>query len=216
MSCGPTSIQIVHGEADPVFAARVSDTAKHDEDYENDIADQQHAYLGKDVVPREVEDDWNAFTKVIVAHSAADPKDDDALGALAQWISGSAVPDAGHLADGQKWAIGAGYSANRQAEFQKYFALFNQAPGWGNSDFAAKANGEIGAVAGGKFDERAIPPGYPDPSTMTPVSTMTTADCDALFRGRDVPMGIMWTGGGRALHGVHRHAQEGSPGPRDP
>ena len=33
MSCGPTSIQIVRGEADPVFALDISKTAKHTLDY---------------------------------------------------------------------------------------------------------------------------------------------------------------------------------------
>ena len=200
MSCGPTSIQTVHGEADPLFAAAVSATAKHDKAYDNDVADQQHDYLGKDVVPREVEEDWDAFGKAVVAHTTADPSADDALAALTDWISGIAGVDAGDLADGEKWAVSAGYSTTRLAEFQKYFALFNNAPGWANSDFEAKANAEIGSPTGGKFDERPIPPGYPDPATMTPVSTMTTADCDALydalFRGKDVPMGIMWTNGG--------------------
>jgi hypothetical protein len=196
MSCGPTSIQISHGSADPIYAKEVSDTAKHTLDYDNDVGKEQKDYLGKDGVPRQVMSRWEAFTPALTTWAGAAPANAAPAQALANEIMGGA-PNAGDLATGIAWATGQGFTADDIASFKKFYP-FNE-PGWGNNEFATKANAEISDPANGAFDERGIPPNYVVGSAV-PISTMTKGDCDvlydALFEGKDVPMGIMWTGGG--------------------
>lgn len=195
MTCGPTSIQMVHGEADPVFALQVSETAKHNLDFDNSVGKQQADYLGKSTIPRVVWDAWKTFKTWLGGLPLPDkPKGQ----ALHKWIQGQPF-DATKRDEGAALANTAGYSNDRLDQFKKHFPFSH--PGWQNSDFAAKANEELNAGTGGKHDERAIPPNYQNiAGKMTPISTMAKADVDAmyekLFRGVDVPMGIMWSKGG--------------------
>jgi hypothetical protein len=196
MTCGPTSIQVTHGEADPIFAMQVTESAKQNLDYKSTVGTEQKDYLGATAIPRLVMDDWSKFNTWLGGLPAAD----QAKGlALSNWIAGKTF-NATTKAQGVTLAIAAGYPQDRLDEFKKYYPF--PEPGWQNSDFATKANAVLGGPTGGaRFDERPIPPQYQNiAGKMTPISTMKQADVDklyaALFRGKDVPMGIMWSGGG--------------------
>lgn len=199
MTCGPTSIQLVHGEADPINALQVSKDSKHDLNYRSGVAKEQASYLNKDVVPRSVEDDYHKFNSAFISIGQADLN--KAI-ALQQWIAGlNANPQL--VEEGQVLANRLGFPLGRLLEFKSYYPYLSggPAPGWTNSEFAQKANAELSSVTGGQFNERAIPLTYQAVAgKMSPVSQLTPADVDALwrqlFRGIDVPMGIMWTGGG--------------------
>jgi hypothetical protein len=196
MTCGPTSIQVTHGESDPVFALQVSESAKQNLDYKSTVGEQQKDYLAAPAIPRLVMTDWKKFNNWL--GGLAVPDQPKGL-ALSNWISGKAVDAALH-ASGIALAATAGFPQPRLDEFKKYYPF--PEPGWDNSEFATKANAVLGSSTGGaKFDERPIPPKYQNVAgRMTPISTMKQADADklyaALFRGKDVPMGIMWSGGG--------------------
>jgi hypothetical protein len=65
MTCGPTSIQIIKGEADPIYALQVSNQEKKKYDltgFETSVARDQKRILEKSVVPRYVYKKWTEFT----------------------------------------------------------------------------------------------------------------------------------------------------------
>ncbi len=198
MSCGPTSIQIVHGESDPVFALKVSKDNKHNLNYKTSTGEQQKDYLNQKHLPRLVEAAWKQYGTKIQARAKSHPADLPKLIALDNWIKGAAH-DASKLAGGKAWAHSAGFSDDILGEFKKYYPF--PEPGWQNSDFQNKANAEVKHPANAKFDERAIPPKWKSiAGKMRPISTMKKRDTNrlyrALFDGRDIPMGIMWYDGG--------------------
>lgn len=195
MSCGPTSIQVLHGQADPIYAKKVSETAKHTLDYDNSVGKEQKDTLGKDAVPRLVADRWKAFSGHIKAWVAADATKLPAAQALINHIQGKAA-NAGNLASGSAWAAGKGYTAAHIAEFKKFYP-FKQ-PGWNADDLANKANATLVDTANSRFDKVAMPANY-NAGSPTPISTMTKANAttlyNALFEGRDVAMAILWASG---------------------
>lgn len=199
MTCGPTAIQLVHGEADPIYALEVSKDSKHDLNYQSNVAKEQADYMNKDVVPRIVAADYARFNSLI--GSVQQPDLAKAI-ALQQWIFGMHA-DPKLVSEGQALAASLGFSQSRLLEFRTYYPYLNgnNAPGWVNSTFESKANSELSSVTGGPFNERAIPLSRQTVAgNQRPVSQLTAADVDALwdalFRGIDVPMGIMWAGGG--------------------
>ena len=59
MTCGPTSIQIVYGESDPVFALNVNKEGKNTLKHDNKVGDQQKALLNQtSAIPRLIKNRW--------------------------------------------------------------------------------------------------------------------------------------------------------------
>jgi hypothetical protein len=188
MTCGPTSIQILHGETDPVFALDVSTQGKHNLDYKSKIASQQKQYLGKGetkTIPRLVYDSWQAFKQKINGATIPGP-DVPKWAALFKEISGQAF-DAALARQGKTLAAGAGFSEGRIAEFKKYYPF--EQPGWTNAEME-KTGKTVADI-----------PGYTNRDYKEyPITNIKQKDLDilwpALFRGRDIPMGVMWNAGG--------------------
>jgi hypothetical protein len=189
MSCGPTSIQIVRGESDPVYALDISKTAKHTLDYKNKVGDEQEKLLGKAAAPRQVKDRWDAFQAALsgLTPPAADvPK----WQALLQWLAGD-PHDAALQAEGATLAGGLGFSADDLAAFKKYMAGLLTEPGLDVPEFQDRVKAaKLAGVTNDKYPLK----------QFTKSSRPTDKDLEdlwtVLFRGRDVLFGVYWSAGG--------------------
>jgi len=189
MSCGPTSIQIVYGESDPVFALDVSKKAKHTLDYNNDVGDQQAKWLDKSsMIPRKVMDKWNSF-KGYVNGLVIPPGDVPKWQALLAYIQGDPF-DAGLKAQGEALAGVGGYTATDIQNFNTHFP-FSQ-PGMTVPDYQkALTDSDVDDVTGSTHTLHQFN------KTSNPVKDSDLDDVwKELFRGRDVPVGVFWSGGG--------------------
>ena len=189
MSCGPTSIQIVRGEADPVFALDVSKTAKHTLDYKNMVGDEQEKLLGHAAAPRLLKTRWDAF-KAALSGLTIDPADLPKWQALLSWFGGGS-PDATALAGGQALATGLGFPAAELADFRKYQTGLNTEPGLTVPEFQQRI--QAAKLAGITNDS------YPL-KQFTAANRPKESDLDEmwkiLFRGQDILIGVIWSGGG--------------------
>jgi hypothetical protein len=189
MSCGPTSIQIVRGESDPVYALDLSKTAKHTLDYKNKVGDEQEKLLGKDAAPRQVKDRWDAFQAALngLTPAAADvPKWE----ALLQWVAGD-PHHAALQAQGATLAGGLGFSADDLAAFRKYLPGLMTEPGLDVPEFQDRVKAaKLAGVTNDKYPLK----------QFTKSSRPTDKDLEdlwnVLFRGRDVLFGVYWNAGG--------------------
>jgi len=111
--------------------------------------------------------------------------------------------DAGKAASGLalvKANVGGIDFDKRVPEWTKYYALLDNAPGLGNDDFAKLAQAEIGTETGRSFNETPI--AYK--TKLIGGKTELRGEIKkhfkplnkALFRGKSVPLGVMWAGGG--------------------
>lgn len=208
MSCGPTSIMIVKGDFDPVYALKLSKEGKHGLAFDGDIADEQKGLLegtnGVDTaVPREVEDDWNTTVAAVNTFmSSATNAQKSNLRNYFRELAGTAF-NATKAAAGKtltKTIVPAIAIDTRDAEWKKFYALLGNAPGWGNTTFANNAQAEMGADTKRDFSETAI--NYK--SKLIAGKTELRGGIrkhfkplnKALFRGQSVPLGVMWAGGG--------------------
>jgi len=212
MSCGPTSIEIVHSEVDPIYAKELSDetAGKHTLDPTGKAADRQKKLLegvnGADTaVPRVVEDDWGAATKAMSAHLAlasTSAADKQALAALINYISGkpfdSAKKDAGVAL--LKTLTPAIPVDKRVDEWKKFYTYLGNAPGLNNPQFSAMAKSELGATTGRNFTDTEISYKAKLVAGKTEFKGTIAKHIKpldkALFRGNSVPFGVMWAAGG--------------------
>jgi hypothetical protein len=187
MSCGPTSIQIVKGEADPVFASDVSGTAKHDLEYANKVGKEQETLLGKAAAPRKLKDRWKALQTKAAGASAADaPK----WNALLGWLGGG-TPDATKRDAGKALAKAAGFTDAEIADFKKYAAGLAAEPGLSVPDFQARLTAaKLTSITNATYPLK----------QFTKANRPKDADLEdmwkRLWRGNDILIGVMWTGGG--------------------
>lgn len=189
MSCGPTSIQIVHGESDPVYALDISKTAKHDLDYKSAVGAEQEKLLGKDAAPRTLKPRWDAFVAAIggVTPPAADvPK----WTALLAWMGGNAFT-AADLPGGKALANGMGFPDAELDEFRKYIKGLQAEPGLSVPDFQQR----IQAAKLAKITNVSYPLKQFTASNRPKDKDLEEMWND-LFRGRDILIGVMWTAGG--------------------
>jgi hypothetical protein len=187
MSCGPTSIQIVHGEADPIYASSVSKTSKHSLSYQNTVGKEQEGLLVHAAAPRLLKD---RYTKFLADAGAAAAGDAANWGALTNWMGGNAA-DAAKLASGKALAKAKGYTDAEIADFKKYNAGLTSEPGLSVVDFqnrltAAKLTTITNVNYPLKQFTKANPPKDADLQNMW----------NRLWRGNDILIGVMWTGGG--------------------
>lgn len=189
MSCGPTTIQIIHGEADPIYALDISKTAKHDLDYKSTVGTEQEKILGLDAAPRTLKPRWDAFKAALngLTPPAGDvPK----WQALLAWMGGNPFT-ATDLPDGKKLANGLGFPDAELDEFKKYIKGLQAEPGLGVSQYqnrikAAKIAGVTNVSYPLKQFTAAKRPKDKDLEEMWNV----------LFRGRDILFGVFWSAGG--------------------
>lgn len=187
MSCGPTSIQIVQGEADPIYASTVSKTSKHDLTYKNKVGAEQEKLLVHAAAPRLLKDRYTKFVTDAGAASAADAAN---WAALTNWLGGNPA-DAAKLAEGKKLAKAKGYTDAEIADFKKYQAGLTSEPGLSVGDFqnrltAAKLTSITNVAYPLKQFTKANPPKDADLQSMW----------DRLWRGNDILIGVMWNAGG--------------------
>lgn len=189
MSCGPTSIQIVYGEADPVFALDVSKTAKKNLEYDNDVGKQQKELLNKaSAIPRKVKDRWTSFQSTINGLTIS-PTDLPKWQALLNYISGNPF-DATKKAEGLALANGLGYTAAELTLFQQHFPFSE--PGMSVADFQTATNkAKLDEVTNSSHGLNQF-----DSATNKVSDTDLDTLWGELFKGRDIPMGVFWSGGG--------------------
>lgn len=209
MSCGPTSIMITKGEFDPIYALKLSKEGKHGLAYDGDIAKEQQGLLegtnGADTaVPREVEDDWTTTIKAINVYAGTATADE--LDALNEYLNnelGGMAFDATKAAAGKaltKTVVPGVDVDKRSPEWKKFYSILGNAPGWQNSDFANNAKAKIGNETGRDFNETAIK--YKQKliagknELRGEISKHLVPLDEALFRGKSVPLGVMWAAGG--------------------
>ena len=188
MSCGPTSIQIVMGEADPVFALEVSDEAKHDLDYDSDVGKMQAKLLGKAAAPRALEPRWKAF-KAYLNGTTIPAADLPKWQSMLKWLGGR-----GHTAakrdEGIALAEAAGFTAEELRAFKKYFVGLETEPGLQVGEFqSAIAKSKLSAVTNAKYPLHQFAKGAVKDTDLEDIHK-------GLFRGRDILMGVIWNGGG--------------------
>ncbi|MGH2947647.1 MAG: hypothetical protein ACRDPC_15585 [Solirubrobacteraceae bacterium] len=190
MSCGPTSIQIVRGESDPIFALDISKTAKHTLDYKNKVGGEQEKLLGKDAAPRLVKDRWDAFMTAI--NGLTPPADDvPRWQALLAWLGGNPA-DVALRAEGQALAVALGFTAVELGEFKKYIKGLQTEPGLSVKDFQQRIKAaKLAGVTNDKYPLKQFDAGK-KPVTDKDLEEMW----NVLFRGRDILMGVFWTAGG--------------------
>jgi hypothetical protein len=189
MSCGPTSIQIIRGEADPVYALDITKAGKHTTEYKSKVAEEQRTIMGKPLIPREVMDSWEQF-KATINGLVFDPADVPKWQHLLNFITGQAY-DFTILNQGAALANAIGFNNDRLTEFSQYFP-FDQ-PGLSADEVFQRLQTELtGVVGAGKKYEFA--------------GGVTDAHLNdvwkALFRGRDVGIGVLWPppgGGGHIM-----------------
>lgn len=188
MSCGPTSIQIVMGEADPVFALDVSDEAKHDLNYKSDVGKQQEKLLGKAAAPRELEPRWKAF-KATMNGAAIPPEDVPKWQALLKWLGGR-KHSVKRKDEGMALAEAAGFTRDELGQFKKYFVGLETEPGLDVPEFQDRIQkAKLSAVTNAKYPLHQFAKGALKDSDLEDIYK-------ALFRGRDVLFGVYWNGGG--------------------
>lgn len=208
MSCGPTSIMIVKGEFDPIYALKMSKEGKHSLKYTGDIPDTQKRLLegtnGVDTaVPREVEDDWTATVSAINTFmGTATPAQIANITHYNRQLAGTPFTAAKATAGKAlvKTIVPAIDIDKRTPEWTKYYPHLGGAPGWGNSTFAANAKSEIGTETGRDFNETAVKYKSKLIAGKTELRGQIKKHIKplnkALFRGKSVPLGVMWAGGG--------------------
>jgi hypothetical protein len=191
MSCGPTSIQIIHGESDPIYALEVSKIAKHDLDYKNKVAQEQQNLLGQ-AAPRKIKDLWDQF-KADLNGKIMGGKDVDKWQAVLNFIGGKPY-DAVKYNAGLKLAQGLNpkYTASVINDFKTYNYGLENEPGLSVSEFQK-------AMTTAKLN---VPTNIAHPLHQFNKKTKPIQDTDLddvwkkLFRGVDVPVGVFWAGGG--------------------
>ena len=209
MSCGPTSIMIVIAEFDPIYALKLSKEGKHGLAYDGDIAKTQQGLLeatngANTAVPREVADDWKKTVNAVNTFMATATANQQAN--LAQYFSRKL---AGIAFSSSKAAAGKALAKTivtgididtREAEWKKYYASLDNPPGWGNSTFASNAKAQLGADTKRDFSETAVKYKSKMISGKTELRGKISKHLkplnEALFRGKSVPLGVMWAGGG--------------------
>jgi hypothetical protein len=189
MSCGPTSIQIVHGEADPIYALDISKTAKHDLNYQSTVGTEQEKLLGHDAAPRTLKPRWDAFVAAIngLTPPAGDvPK----WQALLAWMGGNAFT-ATDLPGGKALANGLGFPDAELGEFKKYIKGLQTEPGLTVPEFQQR----IQAAKLTKVTNVSYPL-----KQFTAANRPKDKDLEEmwndLFRGRDILIGVIWSAGG--------------------
>jgi hypothetical protein len=188
MTCAPTSIQIVRGEADPIYAMDISAEGKHDLNYKSSVATEQKTLLGKKVVPRLVWDAWKRFKAQINGLSLSDLATVLRWQALLLYIEGK--PSIEEFKNqGIALANAKGFSTNMLNEFRKYYP-FPQ-PGLSFAEVDQLIQNNLPGVTGSTLTMERFDNG---------TNRIDQADLDrlwkALFRGRDIPMVVIWSGGG--------------------
>ena len=188
MSCGPTSIQIVMGEADPVFALEVSDEAKHDLDYDSDVGRMQAKLLGKAAAPRALEPRWKAF-KAYLNGSTIPPADLPKWQSMFKWLGGRGHTPA-KRDEGIALAEAAGFTRDELRAFKKYFVGLETEPGLQVGEFqTAVAQSKLSAVTNAKYPLHQFAKGAVKDTDLEDIYK-------GLFRGRDILVGVIWNGGG--------------------
>jgi|GEM_PF-2206686 len=209
MSCGPTSITIVHGDYDPIYAMELNKEGLHKLDSTGKAADRQKRLLeqvnGVDTaLPREVEDDWEKVDKAANTRFSSGTNAEKAqLRAVYRWLAGQAS-NATRRNKGFDLlkTLGTGVNIDtRKAQFKKFYGLLtNGAPGLGNQSFANLASQELKKPTGRDFNETAIK--YKEKiiggkkQLRGKIAKHFGKLDKALFAGKSVPLGVMWAGGG--------------------
>jgi hypothetical protein len=184
MSCGPTSIQIIRGESDPVYAMDISTTGKHTTEYKSKVAQEQKSIMGKDLIPREVMDDWKAFQGKINGLDVSAGTDVLKWQALLKYIEGKNF-NARLKNEGVALANAQGFSNERLDEFRQYYP-FNE-PGLSWNEWVTKAQAQLSGVIG-----PSNPHSFPGGVTNNHLNDVWKS----LFRGRDVGIAVLWPQGG--------------------
>jgi hypothetical protein len=206
MTCGPTTIQIVTGEGDPIYAIGVAAIGKHGLAWENDIGDAQEAMLGKAVAPRLLKDRWDDFQSDI-GGLAVTPAEAAEWGALLDWMAGVAA-DPALLAAGRAHANALGYTDDELDNFEKYQIGLTTEPGLLDPELDVLVN-NMPAITSAGATAHAHPAANP----------LDDAALDAmwrrLFRGEDLVVGVTWAAGGghvMSLQDAKGRPPTGGPG----
>lgn len=207
-TCGPTSIEIVRGEFDPVYALVLSAQGKQSLSEGGLAADEQkkilESYRGKDTaVPRDVQKDWDTLMAAVNKHWAG-----------ATWSQRLQVRQvflylAGRTGLGPLTkpgikilkSLGTGIDIDKRLpEFRRLYAVLGKGPGMENAEFAKAAKEALGGATGREFKETAIK--YKaklikgKKELRGQIGKHFRKLNKALFRGDSVPFGVMWSGGG--------------------
>ena len=190
MTCSPTTVQIVSGEGDPIYARALSSISRHGLDYENEVADQQESMLNKAVAPRLLQPRWVAFQRAIsglrVTRQAATE-----WRALLDWMAGNSV-DATLLAAGRGHATALGFTDDELDDFERYQIGLTTQPGLSFNEVDALVMNmpDIAVAGAARHDFRR---GAVDDAVLDQVWAR-------LYRGIDVPLVVIWiAGGGHAM-----------------
>jgi len=211
MSCGPTSIMIVKAEFDPIYALKLSKEGKHGLAYDGDIAKEQQGMLegtngANTALPREVADDWKKTVKAVNTFmgTATATQKANIVQYFNRELAGlafNATKSAAGKALTKTIATGVGVDIDtRDPEWKTYYAVLGGAPGWTNATFATNAKTEMGADTKRDFSETAIKYKKKMISGKTELRGQISKHFkplnEALFRGKSVPLGVMWASGG--------------------
>jgi hypothetical protein len=211
-SCGPTSIEIVQGEFDPIYAFGLSgDDRKSLSEGDLAAAEQKRileSYRGKDTaVPRDVQKDWDTLIAAVnTYYASATWKQKLHIRRVVSYLSGRAglsrltKPGIKILK-----SLGTGVDIDKRLpEFRRLYAVLGKAPGMTNAQFAKAAEEEMGDDSGREFKETAIK--YKEKMIRGKKELRGNINKHfkklnkALFRGDSVPFGVMWnTGGGHFM-----------------
>jgi len=209
MSCGPTSIEIVRGEVDPVHAYILSSEGKKSLDPIGTTAKKQKELLenihGADkALPRVVSDDWDTLVAATntfftgTATVAQQVQLQHAFAYIASQAHDAAKKNAGLAL---LKTLGTGVDVDKRIpEFRKYYSILGNAPGINNAEFASMAKSELGGTSDRGFKETPI--AYKEKlikgkkQLRGEINKHFWKLDKALFRGNKVPFGVMWAGGG--------------------
>jgi hypothetical protein len=190
MTCSPTTIQILQGEGDPIYAMDVARIGKHGLDWDNDVGDDQAAKLNKDVAPRILKDRWDDFMADVNGLSVG-PQEADEWSALLDWMAGLAA-DPTDLAAGRGHATALGYTDAELDDFEKYQIGLTTEPGLSFDEVDTLVNSlPVISLAGASRHD------FADGAVNDGVLDLVWA---RLFRGLDVAIVVIWkAGGGHAM-----------------
>ncbi len=211
-TCGPTSIEIVRGEFDPIYAFGLSAEGKKSLTEGGLAADEQkkilESYRGKDTaVPRDVEQDWKTLLAAVRTFRAtATLKQKTALRRIFLYLSGLPVTSSLRK-PGIKILknLGTGVDIDKRLpDFRRLYAVLGKGPGMENWEFAEAAEEELGDASDRDFKETKIK--YKEKMIRGKkelrgnIHKHFSKLNKALFRGDSVPFGVMWnTGGGHFM-----------------